>query len=125
MNSISAQPVPVDIAGFRAEMQAADIEEIVPVTLDTYRAEAAAHRKRLDGAVGARDADAIATAAHAMKSAAAAIKAQALSELLRQLECAGKNDDLATALALADPVRGESDSVLEFLGRAAVTDYEI
>lgn len=116
---------PVDIEAFRAEMREAGIEEVVPITLDTYRDEAAENNERLEAAMAGSDTAAIAKAAHAMKSAAGVIKARELAGLLQRLESAGHEGDLSTAQALIDPVRLQAGQVLGFLKRAAERDYRL
>ena len=120
----SPLPQPVDLEGFRAEMREAEVEEVVPLTLDTYREEAIDHLTRLEEAVAAEDSAATAKVAHAMKSAAGAIKATYLAELLLELECAGKNGTLEPIHALIEPVRTEINAVLGFLELASKLDYE-
>lgn len=118
-------PTPVDLEGFRTEMREAEVEEVVPVTLDTYREEAVEHKARLEEAVAAGDPTAIAHAAHAMKSAAGAIKAGFLADLLLELESAGKSGSLGATRTLIEPVRTEFAAVLGFLEHAAARGYQI
>lgn len=116
---------PVDIEAFRAEMREAGIEEVVPLTLDTYRDEATENSERLEAAMAGSDTAGIAKAAHAMKSAAGVIKARELAGLLQRLESAGHDDDLSKARALIDPVRLQAGQVLGYLERAAEADYRL
>lgn len=123
MQPSSLQTQPVDLEGFRAEMRLADFEAAVPTTLDRYQQEVYVLQEQLETAVATGDPAAIVRTAQQMKSAAHAIKAVFLAEILLELEAAGMRESLATARALIGPVRDECAAVLCYLKRAALNDY--
>jgi HPt (histidine-containing phosphotransfer) domain-containing protein len=58
------------------------------------------------------------TAAHSLKSSAATLRARRLADILHQVECAGKAEDVAEAKRLLPEVRAEYATVLAFVQRA-------
>ncbi len=106
---------PVRIGEFRSTMRAAGIEHVVDATIEVFLSEAPGRTDRLARALDARDADAIAAAAHALKSAARNIHAVDLGELLESLEAAARDDDLDRIGTLGTEVMTEFERVTEFL----------
>jgi len=92
---------PVDLAGFRALMREAGVESIVGETIAAFLREAPVSMDKLRKGIGAGDAKAIASAAHALKGASGSIRATRLAAVLEQMEAAGKAGDVAEATALA------------------------
>ncbi len=115
-----AEDQPVALEEFRATMREAGVEEVVEDILKAFVEETPARLVQLREALAAGDAGSVAKAAHAMKSAAASIRADRFAALLDQLEEVGKSGDTARADALAKPVAAECEAVLRFL--AAHTD---
>ncbi len=76
----------VDLDALRESMREAEIEDMIDIILETYRADALERIEALRSAVAAADTEAVRRAAHAYKSAAATIRADRLAELLQQLE---------------------------------------
>ena len=114
---VAPPPVPregpaVDVAGLRRSMADAGAAEIVPQLLAAFLADAPTRMAAIEtsGAVG--DAAALARAAHAYKSAAGAVAANALADGLRRLEMAGRADDLAAAAGLVIEVRTRHEAAL-------------
>jgi HPt (histidine-containing phosphotransfer) domain-containing protein len=87
-------PEVVDLEGFRRTMREAGVEDAVDGILKTFVDTAQARIEALGAALAAGRPDDVARAAHAFKSAAGAIGASALADLLLELELAGKDQDL-------------------------------
>ena len=115
---MAAQPLddlPVNIEEFRAVMRAAGVEEVVPVTYATYLKEAPGKKQALVDAVSEKNGEVVAKAAHALKSASGAIRADSLVKLLQQLEDAGVDGEIDRATDLSQTVLAEYDRVVTFL----------
>ena len=123
MQTSTLQTDPVDLEGFRSEMRQADVATGVPATLDAYHQQVLELYERLETAVTTGDPATIARTAHDMKSAAYAIRAVFLAEILLELEAAGMRESLAVARALLDLVSDECAAVLCYLERAAKRTY--
>jgi PAS domain S-box-containing protein len=106
---------PVDLAGFRATMREAGIEEVVDATIEVFLGEAEERTARLEAALSEEDAEEIASAAHALKSASRNIRALRLGDLLESLEMAGKDGDTAAVHELEPAVLAELERVTAFL----------
>ncbi len=111
--------VPVDVEGFRRSMREAGIEDAVPEMLRVFLDDAPTRLQALAEAVEAGEPNSIREAAHAYKSAARTMLARGLSDLLQEVEDAGRGGDTATARMLIDGVREESDAVMAYLAAAA------
>ena len=111
----SLRKTPVDLEGFRSVMREAGVEEVVPVTLTTYLAEAQSKIDAILDAVKKCDGQAIDKAAHALKSASGAIRADRLAQLLQQLEDAGGDGNIRQAQELLESVKREYDQVVSYL----------
>jgi len=105
----------IDITGFRATLREAGIEDALGALLDAFATDAPARMDAIDESCRAGDADAIARAAHAFKSAAGAIAARPLAELLRQVELAGRESRVEEARNLAVGIRPAADKALEMI----------
>ena len=105
--------LPVDLAGFRALMREAGVESIVDETIAAFLREAPVSMDRLRTGIGAGDAKAIASAAHALKGASGSIRATRLAAVLEQMEAAGKAGDLAVATALAADTHAAYSEAIE------------
>ena len=90
------------------------MEPILTAFLD----DAPQSMERLNLAMAEKEITEIQSAAHAMKGASGTIKADALADLLRQVEEAARTDDLECATGLHDRVRHEYDTVMVYLERA-------
>jgi two-component system sensor histidine kinase/response regulator len=109
----------VDVTGLRRNMADAGAAEIVPQLLAAFWADAPARMTAIESAVESHDGAALGRAAHAYKSAAGAIAANALAEALRRLELAGKAGDLVRAAPLVIEVRTRHEAALAQLRREA------
>ncbi len=106
---------PVDLEGFRATLREAGIEEVADATLQVFMSEADERTARLEQALADDDAEGIASAAHAVKSASRNIRALRLGDLLETLELAGKDGDLDRVHELGPDVFAELERVTAFL----------
>jgi CheY-like chemotaxis protein len=94
----------VDVAGFRAAMREAGVEEMVGEVLATFRGESRGRMVELAAAAAARDATGITEAAHAFKSAAGTVHAKTLSGLLAETEAAARSNKVDVAVTLVTRV---------------------
>ena len=110
----SAQPeIPVlDLDGFRTTMREAGAEDAVEGILDTFIASAAERLIALTQGMDSGEADAIATAAHAFKSAAGAIGAHRLAAVLLEIEKAGRAGAVELARSKLALAQTESESAV-------------
>jgi HPt (histidine-containing phosphotransfer) domain-containing protein len=114
----SARPAPVDLEAFRSTMREADAEDGVDAIVATFVTALPAHLEMLVAAARAKNAGGVQRAAHAFKSAAAAIGAAGLATLLADVEKAARDGDVDPAGHALKRVRQEADAVLDHL-RAA------
>jgi HPt (histidine-containing phosphotransfer) domain-containing protein len=96
-------------------MRAAGAEAAVDSILQTFLDSAPERIAAVVSALESGTTPAIERAAHAFKSAAAAIGAKRLADLLQQIETAGRSGEVAAARDLAARFRAESDAVVRFL----------
>jgi PAS domain S-box-containing protein len=116
--TVEIGPAPVDLDGFRAAMREAGAEAAVDGILATFVATAPASAAALEAALRTGSAPAIASAAHAFKSAAGAIGARPLAEILLAIESAAKRTQVDQAVKIAADVPPLVDSALAFLRQA-------
>jgi len=109
---------PVDLAGFRETMREAGAEDAVPGILGTFVQSAPARFDNLRVALAGGDAAAIARAAHAFKSAAAAIGAKELAAVLEEVEEEAKSGAVTTAQALRHVVERAHEAAIAYLAEA-------
>lgn len=107
---------PVNITEFRSMMRDAGIEDTADRILVVFLEDAPGRLADLDAATERAHGPDIRMAAHAFKSAAATIRAEALTSLLHRVEHAAEANDLSAAVALMPSVRAEVERVLVFLG---------
>ncbi len=74
-------------------------------------------REKLRGAIDKSDSNALAEAAHALKSSSANVGAMVLADLSKQLETLGRQDDLNDAPSLLDRFDAEYHRVVDALHR--------
>lgn len=91
------------------------IEEAVDTSLAAFRVEMPARLDALEQASDLNDAQAIATAAHSMKSAAGAIHAAVLAETLDSLEMTAKAGDAEAARRLVNEAHSQLSDVMLYL----------
>jgi PAS domain S-box-containing protein len=107
----AAGAVPVALEEFFEMMKEAGVEEMASETLAVYLRDTPTRMALLDEAV--RDADQIQIEAvsHSLKSASGSIRAVSLSELLTQMEAAGKAGDIEGARQLLLDIQTEYAAV--------------
>ena len=98
------------------------IEDTMEPMLAVYLEEAPQCLARLNRAMAEEKIAAIESAAHAMKSVSGSIKADALADLLRQMEEAARTGDLDRTTGLLDEVRREYHAVVACLQRVTRID---
>ena len=106
---------PVDLEAFRADLAAAGVASAMPRMLEIFVEDAPMRHAALDGAFSRGEAQAIHSAAHAYKSSAGSIRADALAALLQSAERAAGAGDVAGARATRGELRAEHERVLMFL----------
>ena len=103
---------PIDVASLRGQLGEAGLEDLADELIKTYAGDAPFRMKALKEACEERDPAAIQAAAHPYKSASATVHAHRLSELLREIEMAGREGDAARAIALLPGALREHEAVL-------------
>jgi PAS domain S-box-containing protein len=106
---------PVDLTGFRAAMAEAGVAEAVEAMLDVFLGDAPGRMETLEAAMVAGDSREIEATAHAFKSAAGAIRAKRLAEVLTTIEFAGRNRQPVQALNEISQLRTEYGMVMRYL----------
>ncbi len=106
---------PVDVAGFRATLEAAGIGEVFDITMNVFKGDLPNRTEAIHEAWKAGEAQKIADAAHAIKSAAGNVQANRLAELVNELELAGRDDDRPRMEAVWPQVAAELVRVESFL----------
>jgi HPt (histidine-containing phosphotransfer) domain-containing protein len=96
-------------------MAQADAEELVTETVETYLEEAPHKLEAMINAAGLGDCQAIAEAAHALRSSSGAVFAKPLALLLQQLEEACTIGNMQAVHERLGSVRAEFQRVVEFL----------
>jgi len=109
--------LPVDVEAFREQMRLAGAEAAVDQILDTFLDSTPQRIAAITGALASGNSVDIERAAHALKSAAGTIGANALAALLQQIEAAGKSGDVGGARAQQNRLEAESAAVIEQLTR--------
>jgi len=109
----------IDLDELRADLRAGGIEESLPVLVKLFLRDGPGRIDAIMKAVGTRSAPNITAAAHAMKSAAGAVRATRLMSLLATVERTAKAGDVATATAQVESVVAEHRAVREWLESGA------
>jgi CheY-like chemotaxis protein len=117
-----AASAPVDLAGFREAMREAGAEDAVPGILGTFVRSAPGRFDNLRVALAGGDPAAIAQAAHAFKSAAAAIGAKELAAVLEEIEEEAKSGAVTTAQALRHAVERAHEAAIAYLAEAGAPE---
>jgi CheY-like chemotaxis protein len=113
----------IDVRAFRRAMREAGVEEAVGEMLAVFRADAPGRLQALTQACRSEDASAIASAAHAFKSAAATVRAKPLAGLLREMESlamAGHRESASELLTAVHEAVGAVERALSSAGRETV-----
>src|SRR5205085_6842572 len=104
----------IDLDELRADLRAAGIEESLPVLVKLFLRDGPGRIDTILTAASSRNAAAIASAAHAMKSAAGAVRATRLMSMLLTIERAAKSGDVQTAAAQTESIVAEHRAVREW-----------
>ena len=107
---------PVNITEFRSMMREAGIEDTANRILVVFLEDAPGRLADLEAAAERGNGPDVRMAAHAFKSAAATIRAEALTALLHRMEQAAEAGDLTAVAGMVTGVRAEVEHVLAFLG---------
>jgi CheY-like chemotaxis protein len=105
----------IDLEALRADLSAAGIEESLPVLVNLFLRDGPERIDAILKGVATRSTTTIASAAHAMKSAAGAVRASRLMTLLAAMERAAKAGDLTAAISQVDAIVAEHRAVREWL----------
>ncbi len=113
----AASPPPMDLDGFRREMEEAGAGEAVDEIVASFALNLGQRVRDIAAAVGAGDAKAVARLAHAVKSSAAQLGAARLAELLKSLETAAKAEPPGDLTVPSEALRREAAAVAEYLAK--------
>jgi CheY-like chemotaxis protein len=105
----------IDLDELRADLRAAGIEESLSVLVKLFLRDGPGRIETIVNAAASGNAASIASAAHAMKSAAGAVRASRLMSMLITMERAAKTGDVRSATAQTDAVVAEHRAVREWL----------
>jgi CheY-like chemotaxis protein len=105
----------IDLDELRADLRAAGIEESLPVLVKLFLRDGPARVDAIQKSVATKNPMTIATAAHALKSAAGAVRASRLMSLLATMERTAKAGDISAAGAQGDAIVAEHRAVREWL----------
>src|SRR5690348_9851730 len=108
-------PPPVDLEAFRSAMRAAGIEDIVESMLELFTTEGPRGMSLIATAFAAGDLDALARAAHSLRSSAGNIRAHGLAAVLQKLENAATRGDEASAAGQVKAAETEHAAVQAYL----------
>ena len=102
----------IDLAGLHREMGEAGLHDLADELVQTFVDDAPRCMKALEAACDDGDPVAVRHAAHPYKSAAATVHAYRLSEVLLQIETAGRDGNAERASDLLPEARREHEAVL-------------
>jgi CheY-like chemotaxis protein len=105
----------IDLEELRADLRAAGIEESLPVLVNLFLRDGPPRIEAIQAAVANKNPAAIAGAAHALKSAAGAVRASRLMALLATMERTAKAGDISAAESQSDAIAAEHRAVREWL----------
>jgi CheY-like chemotaxis protein len=109
----------VDLDELRADLRAAGIEESLPVLVQLFLRDGPGRVEAIAKALASRNAALIGSAAHSLRSAAGAVRATRLMNVLSVMERYAKAGDVAAAAAQLDAVGTEHKAVHEWLESGA------
>jgi len=110
-----AAPPPADLESLREALAAVGADSALEDILGAYVADAPTRIEAVVDAVEDGDAEAIARAAHAYKSAAGHVGARRLHGLLKAMEGIARDGDVEESRALLEETRAEHDRVFAWL----------
>jgi CheY-like chemotaxis protein/HPt (histidine-containing phosphotransfer) domain-containing protein len=116
MNEIERESgPPVDLDSFRETMREAGAEDAVESMLELFLDDAPDRIEALLEAAESGEAETIAKAAHAYKSASATIGATGLAATLNSIEHSAKEGDLDSAIGRIEQARTQHEAVVHYL----------
>ncbi|MFC1629365.1 response regulator, partial [Gemmatimonadota bacterium] len=115
METEQTDPIPVDLDSFRKMMREAGAEDAVDSMLELFLDDAPGRMEALQAAAADSEAETIAKAAHAYKSAAATIGATRLASTLSNIEIHAKENDVGGAIDHIDEALAQHTDVLEYI----------
>ncbi len=110
-----SESLPVDLESFRETMREAGAEDAVESMLELFLDDAPGRMEALQEAGADSDAETIAKAAHAYKSATATIGASELASTLNTIESLSKDDDIEGAISHIETAQAQHTEVMEYL----------
>ena len=105
------------IISWSSIMETCGDEDMVERIVEMFLEDAPQSMRLLADAIETQDSGGISLYAHQLKGAAGHIAAKRLSEKTYNLECAGDEKDVETAILLFDDVKSEFEKVVKFLSR--------
>jgi CheY-like chemotaxis protein len=117
--AMAAAPLPVDLVGFKREMEEAGAADAVDGIVDAFHENAARRIDAITRAVATSETPEVARLSHAFKSSAAQLGALGLAAALQELEVAGREGRMDHVRESFERFREEADAVLKYLRSAA------
>jgi CheY-like chemotaxis protein len=109
----------IDLDGLRADLRAAGIEESLPVLVRLFLRDGPVRIAAITAAAKKKNGSELAQSAHALKSAAGAVRATQLMTLLGTLERTAKAGDVLAAVGQVDAIVAEHSAVRDWLEAGA------
>lgn len=106
---------PVDLDGFREAMRAADLEEIVEVTIEVYIDEAPRTFELLCAGVAEGNLDVVNSSSHSLKSSSLNVWAKDVAEMFATMEDAARDGNAELVKATFAAAEPEFGRVMDFL----------
>ena len=106
---------PVELDGFREAMRAADLEEIVEVTIEVYVEEAPQTFEQLAAGVAEGKLDVVSACAHSLKSSSYNVWAKGVAGMFAIMEDAARDADTALVNETWTKAEPEFRRVMDFL----------
>jgi HPt (histidine-containing phosphotransfer) domain-containing protein len=95
-------------------------QEFIADLVATYLAEGPDHLAAVAAGVAAGDASAVIRPAHTLKSSSASLGALRLSQIAREIEFAGRNDETAALPEQLEAARAAWDATVDAMKRAGL-----
>jgi hypothetical protein len=105
----------IDVEAIRTTLRDAGVEDALDAMLDAFAIDYPTRRKAIMDACDAASAVALRAAAHALKSAAGAIRALPLARVLQSAESHARDGRVGEAVALRDDILAAGDAVMAVL----------
>ena len=109
---------PAELDGFREAMRAADLEEIVEVTIEVYVDEAPRTFDLLSAGVAEGNLDVVGSCAHSLKSSSYNVWAKGVAGMFATMEDAARDNDAGLVNATFVQAEPEFRRVMDYLSAA-------